>query len=232
MSAKKEITALSKPSMKQLTERVLSPMESTQQEAARIASRMLGSYPNVSLHDPEIYTDELIKVLMRYPPGVGYKACDAARRTSPDFPPSVGAISKFAEGMWSPTRESLTWSENWDRRAKLQLEEQAREDALRAQTTPEQRKNHVDCAFEEMRSAGFKVGAPKHDEAAMREKAITDFCEKHSITREQYDAISDAAPGKFEQLQRSARSAIEQQAPKRPGPPYDAAYEQNHKRRF
>lgn len=136
---------------------VSSPSAATKQEAARIAARLIGSYPNIKLDDSQTYIAELTALLTQYPPGVGYPACETARRKSPDYIPSVGAVHAEAEALWGHRREALTWSQTWDQRAQRQLEERRAIDDRKAGTTEEQRREHV------RERLGYVPGERQHD---------------------------------------------------------------------
>lgn len=48
-----------------------------QDQAARTAKALLGSYPRHAVEDPEIYSRAIVSVLQRFPPHIGARAVDA-----------------------------------------------------------------------------------------------------------------------------------------------------------
>jgi hypothetical protein len=84
------------------------PMD--RKEAAILVKRMMGCYPSLSLHDPEVYIAELVTVLTRYPLDVGEKAIENAKLESPKFVPTVPEVGKACEALVKSRRDAWTYA--------------------------------------------------------------------------------------------------------------------------
>jgi hypothetical protein len=176
------------PSQNSLSTLTLRPM--TRENAALFVKRLLGSYPSLSLHDPETYIAELIVVLLQYSPWVGEKAIDAAKKASPVFVPTVPAVANACEAVIGDTRRTVTWAQDWNHRTQLQLEERERIEAERERPSQEV----LDRVRREMAVAGMPILGDKVHAHADTPQAV---CERFNITDEQWAAIPDA-PRDFE----------------------------------
>ena len=117
--------------------------------------RLMGSYPSLSVHDPKTFTVELITVLMKYPPSVSEYGITEARRSSPQFIPSIGQIEEACEQYAGRVTPHITWSEEWDDRSQRQLAE--REEFERKSEPLEQRQKVAERILREV-SAAFAGG--------------------------------------------------------------------------
>ena len=87
--------------------------------------RLLGSYPSVKLHDPQIYMTELMALFVRYPAWVGEQGIVGAKKESPKFIPAVPEVEKACERAFGEIRWRATYADEWNARSKVQLEERA-----------------------------------------------------------------------------------------------------------
>lgn len=129
----------------------------TDGQAALLVKRLLGSYPSLSLHDPETYITELVSLLTRYPDWVGEKAIELAKAESPTFVPSVPIVGKACKDAIGTTQTSLTYAQEWDERARLQLEERNRFDRQSSEAPGEDRAAVVDRIRADMAAAGMPI---------------------------------------------------------------------------
>ena len=126
------------PTQNSVSTHVLVPM--TKEKATMLATRLLGSYPSLNLHDPETFMTELVLEFLKYPLWVGERAVIETKRKSPQFVPSVPLVGQSCEEIVGQTRAALTFGEQWDRRAKMQLDEREEIDRNQAAETPEYRR--------------------------------------------------------------------------------------------
>jgi hypothetical protein len=173
-------------------------------EAAKLVKRMMGCYPSLSLHDPEVYITELVKVLTRYPLDVGEKAIEKAKFESPKFVPTVPEVGKACEAFVKSQRE-LTYTQRWEEESRRQLRER---EAAEAATEPiEHRRRVADRFRNELRAAGFRIGAEREYDPRFTVAAVK---EKFGITDEQWNALPDAP--RPPDLRESVNRIIEQAA--------------------
>jgi len=127
----------------------------------------------------------MIALLEHYSNWVGEKAIDAAKKDSPKFVPSVPEVGKACEAIIGQTRGTITWAQDWDRRARQQLEDRRK---LEEQKEPPSQEL-IDRIRDEMAGHGmFILGAEKaHSITVESVKA------RFGITDAQWDAIP-AAP--------------------------------------
>ena len=86
--------------------RALMPM--TRAEAVLLVGRMLGSYPSVNLHDPEIYVANITRLLLIYPLWAGEKAIDYVKRAS-KFVPTEADLYPALEDQVRVHRKAAEW---------------------------------------------------------------------------------------------------------------------------
>lgn len=97
----------------------------SKQQALLLVSRLLASYPGVTIQSPQVYMTELGATLMKFPFGTGERGMAKARAGSPSYPPSVGLIEAECEKLFGGTRETATYAQEWQARAAEQLGERA-----------------------------------------------------------------------------------------------------------
>lgn len=112
------------PTKNSVSTHTLKPMD--RQTATLLATRLLGSYPSLNLHDPETFMTELVLVFLKYPQWVGEQAVTDAKRASPIYVPSVPTVEKACEDAIVQTREAFTYAQQWERQTQLQLEQRRR----------------------------------------------------------------------------------------------------------
>lgn len=161
---------------------VIRPM--TRQEAADLTKRLLGSYPSLSLHEPEIYIASIVSLLCGYSLEVGTKAVDQTVKTC-KFVPTVAEVKEACDE-YAPSR-SMTWADDWDRRSEAQLAaREAREQAMLGAP-----KQTFEALADEMAARGiFMFGRRRGDNEFTAEKVRA----KYGLTQEQWDAIPNAPP--------------------------------------
>jgi hypothetical protein len=111
-----------------------------QEAATLLATRLLGSYPSLNLHDPETFMTELVMVFLKYPQWVGEDAVTAAKRESPIYVPSVPLVEKSCEEAVVQTREAFTYAEEWERQTQRQLQDRRQMQELEKQEPLEHRR--------------------------------------------------------------------------------------------
>jgi hypothetical protein len=129
------------PTQNSVSTHVLVPM--SKDKATLLATRLLGAYPSLNLHDPETFMTELVLVFLKYPLWVGERAVVETKKKSPQFVPSVPLVEQSCEEIVADTRTALTYGEQWDQRARLQLEERAQIERAQAEESPEYRREVV-----------------------------------------------------------------------------------------
>src|SRR5262245_51521085 len=155
-------------------------------EAAILVKRMMGCYPSLSLHDPEVYIAELVTVLTRYPLDVGEKAIEKAKLENPKFVPTVPEIGKACEALVKSQRGAWTYAQQWEEQSRRQLRER---EAAEAATEPREHRWRVaDHIRNELRAAGFRIGAKREYDPRFTVAAVK---EKLGITDEQWAALPD-----------------------------------------
>ena len=80
--------------------------------------RLLGSYPSVNLHDPEIYVADIASLLSSYPLWAGEMAIDRVKKTT-KFIPTVADLHPELESAVKPLR----YAQQWEQRAHAQIED-------------------------------------------------------------------------------------------------------------
>ncbi len=139
----------------------LKPMN--RETATLLATRLLGSYPSLNLHDPETFMTELVVAFLKYPQWVGEQAVVDAKRASPIYVPSVPLVEKSCEDAIVQTRQAFTYAQQWERQTQLQLEERKAIDYAAEQEPLEQRRAVVarlwPRALDEPRGTTRDIGA-------------------------------------------------------------------------
>src|SRR5215469_1374338 len=64
----------------------------TRNEAADLVNRLLGSYPQLNLHDPEVYMTGLVSLLCKYPLEAGETVIGQVTATT-KWPPAHGEVA-------------------------------------------------------------------------------------------------------------------------------------------
>src|SRR5215831_1754971 len=128
-------------------------------QAAMLVKRMMGCYPSLSLHDPEVYIAELVTALTRYPLEIGEKAIEKAKLESPKFVPTVPELRIACDALVKSQRDTWTYGQQWEEQSRKQLRER---EAAEAATEPiEHRRRVADRIRSELRVAGFRMGAKR-----------------------------------------------------------------------
>src|SRR5262249_32490528 len=129
------------------------------EEAVRLVKRMMGCYPSLSLHDPQVYVAELVTVLTGYPLDVGAEAIEKAKKESPKFIPTVPEVAVACEALIKSQRAARTYAQQWEEQSRRQLCER---EAAEAATEPREHRSRVaDRIRNELRAAGFRIGAKR-----------------------------------------------------------------------
>lgn len=155
----------------------LTPM--TQTEAAALVDRMLGSYPSLTLHDPETYISVICTLLLGYPLWAAERAMTAATIESKFAPPTPGILKPLLEGEVRTAR----YVEEWDQGA-----ERLRALPPPPGPTPAERRALM-AAKREKYGPGFGIDRKAKREptpASVRAEIIA------QIGQEAFDAIPDA----------------------------------------
>ena len=156
-------------------------------QAAMLVKRMMGCYPSLSLHDPEVYIAELVTALTRYPLEIGEKAIEKAKLESPKFVPTVPELRIACDALVKSQRDTWTYGQQWEEQSRKQLRER---EAAEAPTEPiEHRWQVVDRIRNELRAAGFRIGAKREYDPRFTVAAVK---ENLGITEERWAALPDA----------------------------------------
>lgn len=158
----------------------LKPM--TLDQAKALIRRLLGSYPQASATDPEVYVTSLITLLVGYPLWVGERAIDKVLDTS-KFLPTRADIKPVLDEC-DPRRREIS---DWDNRVRGQLEERRQIEARRGEGSPEHRAAVVDRIRAEMAKAGMPFERDR--ERVDPDLAAADFKAQHGISDAQWDAL-------------------------------------------
>jgi hypothetical protein len=157
------------------------------EEAVRLVKRMMGCYPSLSLHDPQVYVAELVTVLTGYPLDIGAEAIEKAKKESPKFIPTVPELRIACETLVKSKRDAWTYARQWEEQSRRQLRER---EAAEAATEPiEHRWRVADRIRNELRAAGFRIGAKREYDPRFTVAAVK---EKLGSTEEQWAALPDA----------------------------------------
>lgn len=97
----------------------------SKQNATMLVSRLLASYPGITIPQPEVYMAELTATLLKYPYKIGEDGLGAARRASPEHIPSVGKIEAECDKVGGTFFETATYARQWQAQAARQLGERA-----------------------------------------------------------------------------------------------------------
>lgn len=158
----------------------------SREDAGLLVKRLMGSYPSLNIHDPQVYVCELMTVLLRYSRELAEKGIAQARQASPKFIPSVPEVEQECEALAKPTREALTYAQQWGATAHKQLENRRRLEEEERTYTPEHRREVVRRFFAALKKSGATTEKEKAQET------VDEFCARHNVTRAEFDAIPDA----------------------------------------
>lgn len=161
-----------------LSQTVLTPMSSEQ--AANLVKQLLGCYPSLSLHNPEVYITAMTALLSGFSLWVGQRAIAEVSKTA-KFVPSVAEVSEACE-RHAPAKDTRTWVDEWEWRAKLQLEDRARAEAPAA---PDERKR-IEQGFADLLA---HLRRDRRQENEFTPEAVK---AKFGISDAQWDAIPDS----------------------------------------
>jgi hypothetical protein len=148
---------------------------------------MMGCYPSLSLHDPKVYIAELVNVLTRYPLDVGEKAIEKAKQESPKFIPTVPEVAAACQALVKSQQEFWSYARQWEEQSRRQLLERKEEED--ASEPIEHRRRIADRISNQLRAAGFRIGAKREHDRRFTVAAVK---EKLGITDEQWAALPDA----------------------------------------
>jgi hypothetical protein len=162
---------------------VITPM--TRSQAAALVDRMLGCYPSVSLHDPEIYMAAVTSLLCGYSFWVGERAVADVAKSS-KFVPCLAEVNEACE-RYAPAKSTRAWAEDWQRRSLVQLEE--REAPILGPAAENERTRIVEGfrgLLERLRGGDAPRAASEFTPEAVRTK--------FGLSQAQWDALPDQPP--------------------------------------
>lgn len=158
---------------------------------------MLGSYPSLTLHDPETYIATICSLLVGYPLWAGERAIDKAIIEAKFAPPSLGVLKPHLEDEVRTARYAQEWEETAERMRALPA-------PLRS---PEERRAFI--ASRRSRDGGnFGLGSWKRS----RQPATQDIRNEiiAQIGQEAFDAIPDIGDEGWRTLSEQMQKLTEQ----------------------
>ena len=165
----------------------LKPMN--RETATLLATRLLGSYPSLNLHDPETFMTELVVAFLKYPQWVGEQAVVDAKRASPIYVPSVPLVEKSCEDAIVQTREAFTYAQQWEQQSRLQLQERHEIDQAATEESAEHRAAVVARIRRDMATAGMPFEADRKRHHGETEDTVKT---KLGLNDEKWAAIPNA----------------------------------------
>jgi hypothetical protein len=139
-----------------------------------LTSRLRNGYSNNRLENPEIFYAELTAVFIEHSPSVGDAAIKLARRKSPEFMPSVGAIENAIAEVSSGDRKAWEFARRWEENNRISDEERRQ---LEAPCDPER----FARAYAEFATHFKRPTAPPETAEQVRAK--------YGLTAEQWNAM-------------------------------------------
>ena len=109
-----------------------------------LASRLLGAYPSLNLHDAKTFAAELVGTLQKYPAWVGEQAIDKAKKASPQYVPSVPMVDVACTEVVTEMREAMDRRHKQNAAINSQLAERALIEDFNNQESPEHRRSVVE----------------------------------------------------------------------------------------
>lgn len=151
-------------------------------QAAILVKRMMGSYPSLSLHDPQVYIAELVTVLTQYSLEIGERAIDKAKQESPKYVPTVPQVKAACQELRRD--DAWTYAVEYEHRSQQQLEDRRERERETEREPLEHRQQVAERILAEYHS---QVSQPQRQkiETPATVKA------KYGLTDEQWDAIPD-----------------------------------------
>ncbi len=153
----------------------------TPQQAAGLVGQLLGSYPSLTIHDPETYLARMTTLLCRYSLWVGERAINDVINTSKYIP--VVADVKEACDRYAPNAATMTWAQQWDAAARLQLAERDARERVQLDVD----RARVGAKFRELLA---KISRGRDDEFTPASVVA-----KYGLTQEQWNALPDSDAG-------------------------------------
>lgn len=159
-------------------------------QAAMLVKRLMGAYPSISLHDPEVYIAELVAVFTQYAIEVAERAIEQAKLESPSRVPTVPQIKAACQEQRRD--HAFTYAMEYERRSQQQLQDW-REIERENEREPLEHRRQVAA-----RILGEYHGSKPDGQKPIETPAAV--MAKYGLTQEQWDALPDAQPDKWRKL--------------------------------
>lgn len=170
------------PSQNSISTLRVAPM--TRDQAAMLVKRLMGAYPSLSLHDPQVYIAELVAVFTQYALEVGERAIEQAKLESPKYVPTVPQVKAACQEQRRD--HAFTYAMEYERRSQQQLMDRRERDREDEREPLEHRRQVAQRILAEYH--GSKPDGRKPAETPASVMA------KYGLTQAQWDALPDARP--------------------------------------